>query len=149
MSTWKPHVTVAAIVEHSGQFLMVEEHTVDGVRLNQPAGHLEEHESLADACVRETLEETAHHVRVDSLVGIYQWTRPDGAITYLRFVFACRLLGEEQGRALDEGIIRAAWLNPEELRAEPLRLRSPMVMQCLEDYLAGHRFPLDLVRSWV
>jgi 8-oxo-dGTP pyrophosphatase MutT (NUDIX family) len=146
MSDWRPHVTVAAIVEREGRFLLVEEHTVDGIRLNQPAGHLEENESLAAACVRETLEETAHHVRVDKLVGIYQWARPKGDITYLRFVFSCSDLGEEQGRALDTGIIRALWMSPAQMREQPERLRSPLVQQGIDDHLAGKSFPLDLIR---
>ncbi len=148
MSRWFPHVTVAAVVERDGRFLLVEEHTVDGVRLNQPAGHLEEGESLPDACVREALEETAHRVAVDSLVGIYNWTRPDGSITYLRFAFACRSLSEEAGRVLDEGIIRAVWLTHEELLAQQERLRSPLVLQVIEDYLAGRRYPLDVIRHY-
>ena len=148
MSIWKPHVTVAAIVEREGRFLLVEEHTTDGVRLNQPAGHLDEGESLLTACVREALEETAHHVAVDALVGIYQWVRPAGDITYLRFAFACTLLSEEVGRALDAGIIRAVWLTREELLAQPERLRSPLVLQCVEDYLAGQRFPLTVIRHY-
>lgn len=148
MSRWFPHVTVAAVVERDGRFLLVEEHTVDGVRLNQPAGHLEEGESLPDACVREALEETAHRVAVDSLVGIYNWTRPDGSITYLRFAFACRSLSEEAGRALDEGIIRAVWLSHDELLAQRERLRSPLVLQVVEDYLAGRRYPLEVIRHY-
>ncbi|PLK48474.1 NUDIX hydrolase [Uliginosibacterium sp. TH139] len=148
MSIWKPHVTVAAIVEREGRFLLVEEHTADGVRLNQPAGHLDEGESLEAACVREALEETAHHVAVDALVGIYQWTRPSGDITYLRFAFAARATGFEDGRALDEGIIRAVWLTPEELAAQPERWRSPLVMQCIQDYLAGQRYPLEVIRHY-
>ena len=147
MSDNRPHITVAAIVERDGRFLVVEENTIDGVRLNQPAGHLEADESLADACVRETLEETAHHVSVNSLVGIYQWARPDGGIQYLRFVFACSDHGEETGRTLDEGIIRAQWLSYEDLQAQQDRLRSPLVMQCIEDYVAGRRFPLYLLRQ--
>jgi ADP-ribose pyrophosphatase YjhB (NUDIX family) len=148
MSIWKPHVTVAALVERDGRFLLVEEHTVDGIRLNQPAGHLDEGESLVAACVREALEETAHHVCVESLVGIYQWPRPSGDITYLRFAFACSALSEEAGRALDRGIIRAVWLTPEELAAQPERWRSPLVMQCIQDYLAGQRFPLEVIRHY-
>lgn len=148
MSIWKPHVTVAALVERDGRFLLVEEHTVDGVRLNQPAGHLDQGESLVSACVRESLEETAHSVAVDALVGIYQWTRPSGDITYLRFAFACTALSEESGRALDEGIIRAVWLSREELAAQPERWRSPLVMQCIDDYLAGQRYPLDVIRHY-
>lgn len=145
---WKPDVTVAALVERAGRFLCVEEHTVDGVRLNQPAGHLEAGESLVEACVREALEETAHHVVVESLVGIYQWPRPDRDVTYLRFAFACRVLSEEAGRALDDGILRAIWLTPDELAANAARHRSPMVARCIEDYLAGRRFSLDLVRHY-
>jgi 8-oxo-dGTP pyrophosphatase MutT (NUDIX family) len=145
MSDWKPHVTVAAIIERDGRFLLVEEHTADGIRLNQAAGHLEEGESLVDACVRETLEETAHQVAVDALVGIYQWARPQGDITYLRFVFACTDLGENPGRALDDGIIRTLWLGPTELAKNLHRMRSPLVMQCIEDYQAGQRFPLSLI----
>jgi 8-oxo-dGTP pyrophosphatase MutT (NUDIX family) len=148
MSIWKPHVTVAALVEREGRFLLVEEHTADGVRLNQPAGHLDEGESLLAACVREALEETAHQVQVDALVGIYQWPRPAGDITYLRFAFACTALGEEAGRMLDEGIIGAVWLTPAELAAQSARWRSPLVMQCVEDYLAGRRYPLDLIRHY-
>jgi len=147
MSNNRPHITVAAIVERDGRFLMVEENTIDGVRFNQPAGHLEADESLVDACVRETLEETAHHVTVNSLVGIYQWARPDGGIQYLRFVFACSDQGEEAGRALDEGIIRAQWLSHEDLLARQESLRSPLVQQCIEDYRAGRSFPLYLIRQ--
>ncbi len=148
MSIWKPHVTVAALVEQEGRFLLVEEHTADGVRLNQPAGHLDEGESLLAACVREALEETAHQVQVEALVGIYQWPRPAGDITYLRFAFACTALVEEVGRTLDEGIIGAVWLTPTELAAQSARWRSPLVMQCVEDYLAGRRYPLDLIRHY-
>lgn len=145
---WKPDVTVAALVEREGRFLFVEEHTADGIRLNQPAGHLDEGESLVAACVRESLEETAHHVVVDALVGIYQWPRPAGDITYLRFAFACTAISEETGRALDTGIIRAVWLTPEEFAAQPERHRSPMVLRCLQDYLAGRRYPLELIRHY-
>ncbi len=148
MSRWFPHVTVAALVERDGRFLLVEEHTVDGIRLNQPAGHLEQGESLEAACQREALEETAHRVSVDALVGIYNWTRPDGSITYLRFAFACTALSEEAGRALDEGIIRAVWLTHDEIVAQQARLRSPLVMQVIEDYLAGRRYPLDVIRHY-
>ncbi|MDQ7988003.1 MAG: NUDIX hydrolase [Candidatus Dactylopiibacterium sp.] len=148
MSRWFPHVTVAAVVEREGRFLLVEEQTDQGVRLNQPAGHLEAGESLGAACVREALEETAHHVEPEALVGIYRWPRPAGDITYLRFAFAARLTGFEAGRALDTGIIRAVWLTPQEIAQAAARLRSPLVLQCVEDHLAGRRYPLELMRHY-
>ena len=145
---WKPNVTVAAVVERAGRFLLVEEETDQGLRFNQPAGHLDEGESLVNACVREALEETAHHVRPTALVGVYQWPRPARDITYLRFAFACEVVGEEPGRALDTGIVAARWLTLDELRATRERHRSPLILQCCEDYVAGRRFPLDLIRHY-
>lgn len=142
---WKPNVTVAALVERGGRFLLVEEETGDGVRLNQPAGHLEEGESLIAACVRETLEETAYHVEAEALVGVYQWMRPAGDITYLRFAFAARAVSHEAGRALDTGILRAVWMTPQEIEASRAHHRSPLVARCVADHLAGRRFPLDLI----
>ncbi|MFA9441123.1 NUDIX hydrolase [Uliginosibacterium sp. sgz301328] len=145
---WKPDVTVAALVERDGYYLLVEEHTDQGLRLNQPAGHLEEDESLINACIREAMEETAHHVVPDYLVGVYQWKRPAGDITYLRFAYAARATGKEEGRALDEGIVRTVWMTLAELEASPERLRSPLVLQCIRDHAAGRRFPLELVRHF-
>ncbi|MDP2795443.1 MAG: NUDIX hydrolase [Sulfurisoma sp.] len=143
---WKPNVTVAALIERDGRFLLVEEETEDGLRFNQPAGHLDEGESLVDACAREALEETAWHVRPTALVGVYQWPRPQRDITYLRFAFACEPVAEQDGLALDAGIVRAVWLAPEEIKATRERHRSPLVWQCVQDTLAGRRFPLDLIR---
>jgi 8-oxo-dGTP pyrophosphatase MutT (NUDIX family) len=147
---WKPNVTVAAIVERAGKFLLVEEETDDGIRFNQPAGHLDEGESLVDACAREALEETAWHFRPTALVGIYQWPKPKRTnaddITYLRFAFAGELGAEEVGRPLDTGILRAVWLTPAEIEASKVSHRSPLVWQCVQDYLAGRRFPLELIR---
>ena len=152
MRIWKPNVTVAAVVEQDGRFLFVEEETTEGVRFNQPAGHLEEGESLVTACVREALEETAYAFTPTELVGIYQWPRPkkenEGDITYLRFAFTGKVDGHETGRPLDEGILRAVWMTPEELAACTARHRSPLVMQCVQDYLAGRRYPLDLIRHY-
>ena len=145
---WRPSVTVAAVIERDGRFLLVEEETSDGLRFNQPAGHLDEGESLVDAAAREALEETAHRFLPEYLVGIYQWRRPDGQATYLRFAFGGRLLGVEAERALDHGILRALWLTPEEIAAERSRHRSPLVMQCVRDYLAGRRFGLDLITHY-
>ena len=152
MRIWKPNVTVAAVVEQDGRFLFVEEETDVGLRFNQPAGHLDEGESLLAACVREALEETAYKITPTELVGIYQWPRPkkenEGDITYLRFAFAGKVDAHETGRQLDEGIVRAVWMPPDELAACQERHRSPLVMQCVQDYLAGRRFPLDLIRHY-
>ena len=142
---WKPNLTVAALIERDGRFLMVEEHTPEGLRFNQPAGHLEPGESLLEASVREVLEEAAHRFVPEYLVGVYQWTRPQGDITYLRFAYGGQSLGEESGRALDEGIVRALWMSVDALRASADRHRSPLVLQCVEDWLAGQRHPLALV----
>jgi len=145
---WKPNVTVAAVVERAGRFLLVEEETDDGVRFNQPAGHLDEGESLLAACAREVLEETAWHFVPRELVGIYQWRRPQGDVTYLRFAYSGELGEHEAQRPLDDGIQQAVWLTPAEIEAGRARHRSPLVMQCVADYLAGRRFPLDLVRHY-
>lgn len=145
---WKPNVTVAALIEREGRFLLVEEETDDGLRFNQPAGHLDAGESLAAACAREALEETAWSFAPTALVGIYQWPRPQGDITYLRFAFAGELGAHESTRNLDTGILRAVWMTPDEIRATTDRHRSPLVAQCVDDYLAGRRFPLDLLRHY-
>ncbi len=145
---WKPNVTVAALIERDGRFLLVEEETEDGLRFNQPAGHLDEGESLAAACAREALEETAWGFTPTALVGIYQWPRPQGDITYLRFAFCGELGAHEDGRMLDAGILRAVWMTSDEVRATADRHRSPLVWQCVADYLAGRRYPLDLVRHY-
>lgn len=146
---WKPSVTVAAVIERGGRFLLVEEETAEGLRLNNPAGHLDPGESPADGCARETLEETAHHFRPTALVGIYlarfQRASTGEDITYLRFAFCGELGAAEPGRPLDTGIARTLWLTPEEIRACPERHRSPMLLRCMEDYLAGVRHPLSLV----
>jgi ADP-ribose pyrophosphatase YjhB (NUDIX family) len=152
MAVWKPNVTVAAVVERAGRFLLVEEETTEGVRFNQPAGHLEEGESLVAACVRETLEETAWGFMPTALVGVYQWPRPkkpgEDDITYLRFTFAGELGEHDPKRILDSGILRAVWMTLEEIDATRERHRNPLVRQCVSDYLAGRRFPLDLIRHY-
>lgn len=145
---WKPSVTVAALVERDGRFLVVEEETSSGLCFNQPAGHMEEGESLVAGCVRETLEETGCHVTPQTLLGIYQWTIPAGDITYLRFAFDCQLDQIEAGRPLDAGIVATHWFSLDELRANRDRHRSPLVLQCVEDWVNGRRFPLDAVRHY-
>jgi len=145
---WKPNVTVAALIERDGRFLLVEEETDDGLRFNQPAGHLDQGEALADACAREALEETAWSFRPTALVGVYQWPRPQGDITYLRFAFCGELGQHHPGRKLDTGIVRAVWMTPEEIRASTDRHRSPLIWQCVADYLAGRRYPLDLITHY-
>jgi ADP-ribose pyrophosphatase YjhB (NUDIX family) len=145
---WKPNVVVAAVVERDGRFLLVEEMADGHIVLNQPAGHLDEGETLIQAVVRETLEETAWHIEPTALLGVYRWPHPTKDITYLRFAFIARALREEPDRALDEGCLRALWLTPEEIRAERGRHRSPQVERCLDDYLAGTCYPLELLREY-
>lgn len=149
MSTiWKPNVTVAAVIERDGAFLLVEEETDDGIRFNQPAGHLDEGESLVAACAREALEETAWNFTPTALVGVYQWPRPQRDITYLRFAFSGDLGEHEENRPLDTGILRAVWMTPAEIEATRARHRSPLIWQCMQDWQAGRRFPLDLIRHY-
>ncbi len=142
---WKPpSVTVAAVIESDGRFLMVEEDH-DGRRVyNQPAGHLDPGESLVEACAREVLEETAHLFTPESLVGIYRWYYAPRDVTFIRFTFAGRLDGLEAGRALDKEIIATHWFTRAELAANARMHRTPLVMSCIDDFLAGKRFPLDV-----
>lgn len=153
---WKPNVTVAAVIERDGRYLLVEEQTSQGLRLNNPAGHLDAGETLVQACRRETLEETAHGFMPTALVGVYLYgpgsvppadSSPRARITYLRFAF-CGDLGEpEPGRALDQGIVRTLWMDIDEIRASRTRHRSPVLLRCIEDHIAGARYPLDLLAS--
>lgn len=145
---WKPNVTVAAVLERDGKFLLVEEDTDDGIRYNQPAGHLECRESIVDAAIRETLEETAHHFVPQYLVGIYSWRNETKGVTYLRFAFGGEIAGHEAARPLDTGIVAARWLTLAEIRALAPRHRSPLILQCIDDWLAGKRYPLDLLTHY-
>ena len=145
---WKPNVTVAAVVQRDGKFLLVEEETDVGLAFNQPAGHLECGESLVEAVVREALEETAYHFVPTHLVGIYNWRHPSKDLTYLRFAFGGELRGFEADRALDEGIVAARWLTLDEVKACAARHRSPLILRCIEDSLAGKRYPLDLLTHY-
>ncbi len=148
---WKPNVTVAAIMEQGGRFLLVEEHTRDGLKLNNPAGHLDPGEAPQDGCAREALEETAHTFTPTALVGVYlnRFTKTNTAddLTYMRFAFAGTVGAFHAGRTLDEGIVRTVWMTADQIRACPERHRSPLLLRSLEDYLAGQRFPLSLVHT--
>jgi ADP-ribose pyrophosphatase YjhB (NUDIX family) len=145
---WKPNVTVAAVVERDGSFLLVEEQTAEGVRYNQPAGHLDAGESLIEAVIRETLEESAWRFKPTALVGVYQYHQAESGITYLRFAFTGELSGHEAGRKLDTGILRALWMPVAEIRTSRAKHRSPLLMQCVDDYLAGQRHPLALLHHY-
>ena len=147
-TVWKPHVVVAAVIERDGRFLLVEEETADGLRFNQPAGHLEEGESLLDAVRREVFEETAHHFEPEALLGVYRWRHPARERTYVRFAFTGTVTGHDPSARLDEGILRAVWMTPEEIRATAQRHRSPLLARCVEDYLAGKSYPLDLLTDF-
>ena len=147
---WKPSVTVAAIIERDRKFLLVEEETSDGIRFNQPAGHLDPGESLIAAAAREALEETAHEFTPNALIGIYMSryvsSRTKEEVTYLRFAFA-GVLGAAHDRPLDEGILRTVWMSRDELIATQEMHRSPLVLQCVDDYLAGRSHPLSMIHT--
>ena len=141
-----PHVTVATIVEDNGRFLMVEELAEGRAVFNQPAGHLEADESLIQAALRETLEETGWDVELTAVTGIYLYTAPSNGITYQRICFAAKPVRHHPDLALDHGIIGPQWLTRDALITQSKRLRSELVMQCIDDYLAGERFALSLIR---
>lgn len=145
---WCPHVTVAAVIERDGRFLLVEEDTLDGVRFNQPAGHVEQAESILHAVTRETGEETAWDFIPDSLIGIYHWQRPDQTVTYLRFAFSGRLGEHHPTQRLDEGIRQTVWLTYDEILARKNQWRSHLVIDVIDDYLAGQRYPLSVLTDY-
>jgi 8-oxo-dGTP pyrophosphatase MutT (NUDIX family) len=142
---WMPHATVAAIVEHNGKFLLVEEHTDRGNRFNQPAGHLEDNETLLDAVIRETLEETAYRFEPTALLGIYHWKHTHNETTYLRFAFIGKVSDHQPELPLDDGILRAVWMSADEMRSQAMLMRSPQVLTCVEDYLSGKQYPLSVL----
>jgi len=143
--TWAPHVTVATIVERDGRYLMVYEEADGRQVYNQPAGHLDPNESLTQAALRETLEETGWEVKLTSLVGINLYEAPSNGVTYLRTTFAAEPVSHDPERPLDTGILAAVWLTYEELLDRRDQLRSPMTLQGIEDYRAGKRYPLELL----
>ena len=145
---WTPRTTVAAVIEDEGRFLLVEEdtgqpHTV----FNQPAGHLEDGESLITAVIRETLEETGYDFSPTALTGVYRWIEPNSGDTYMRFCFSGKVTNFHPGLELDEGIIAPLWLDMKSIKKLEQRLRSPLVMRCLNDYLANRRYPLELLQD--
>ncbi|MCG6577429.1 NUDIX hydrolase [Pseudomonas sp. AF32] len=143
---WKPHITVATIVEDNGRFLMVEESKGGRAVLNQPAGHLDPNETLIEAAVRETLEETGWDVEPTSVVGIYLYTAPSNGVTYQRVCFAANALKHHPDYQLDDGILGARWLTRDELLEQRDHWRSELIIRCIDDYLAGHRHSLALIR---
>jgi 8-oxo-dGTP pyrophosphatase MutT (NUDIX family) len=143
---WKPDVTVAAVIERIGRFLLVEERIRGHLVLNQPAGHLEDGEALLDAVIRETLEETAWQFTPEALLGIYQWRSPRGHTT-LRIAFSGSVQAYDAARPLDPPIVTTHWLAHEEIVQRAARLRTPLVLRCIEDYLGGRRLPLDVLTA--
>lgn len=148
---WSPSVTVAAIIERDGRYLLVEEETPEGLKLNNPAGHLDPGESPQEGVVREALEETARVFVPDRLVGVYlsRFQRPARGedVTYVRFAFGGQVGEPDPARALDEGIVRTLWMTVDEVRASRARHRSGLVLRCIEDHAAGRRFPLDAIHA--
>ena len=142
-------MTVAAVIEQGGRFLLVEEETSAGLKLNNPAGHLEPGESPAEGCAREALEETAYDFQPTELLGIYlsqvQRASTGEDISYLRFAFRGQLGRHYPERPLDAGIVRALWMTADEIRSCAPRHRSPLLLRCVEDYLAGTRYPLSAI----
>ncbi len=143
MNPWRPSVTVAAVIEREGKFLLVEEKIDGRLVLNQPAGHLDPGESLAAACRREVMEETAHEFEPTGVVGIYRWHHAAKDVTFLRFCFKGNV-GAQLSRALDKEIVAAVWLSREEIAARRAQHRSPLVQRCVDDFLAGKSYPLEL-----
>jgi len=144
---WKPNVVVAAVIEREGKFLLVEEEADGRYVFNQPAGHLDEGESLLHAVVREVQEETAWRFVPEQLIGVYRWQRAPGETTYLRFCFTGSVSDHQPAQALDHGIARAVWLSPTEIEALGEKLRSPLVQTCIRDYQTGVRFPLSILQD--
>lgn len=142
----RPELTVAAVVERGGQFLLVEERVSNRMVFNQPAGHVERGETFLNAVVRETLEETAWEFHPEALIGIYLWEQPERQRSFLRATFCGRVSGHDPARPLDRGIERAVWMSREQIVGQTARLRSPMVLRGIDDYLGGTRYPMDILK---
>ncbi len=146
---WKPHVTVAAVIEQDQRFLLVEEQTPNGLQFNQPAGHLEQGEDLIAAVKREVLEETAWQFEPEYVVGIQLWRKNPGSPSFLRVCFSGRCHSHNPEQPLDDGIVAAPWLTLDQIKAERHRLRSPLVLTSIDEYLSGQRHPLSLLKSFI
>jgi len=146
---WKPHVTVAAIIEQDQRFLLVEEETPNGLEFNQPAGHLEADEDLLAAVRREVCEETAWQFEPQQLVSVQLWRKNPDAPTFLRFCFSGHCHSHNPDQTLDTGIIATHWLSRDEVAAQSHRLRSPLVLSSIDQYLSGQRYPLDLLQAFL
>ncbi len=146
-SQWKPNATVAAIIEQNGKFLLVEEETDRGNRYNQPAGHLEDGETLLQAVIRETMEESAYEFMPDALLGVYHWKHDHNDTTYLRFAFIGKVGMHYPMQELDAGIVQAVWMSIDEIRDKAGLMRSEQVLSCVEDYLAGKSYPLEVITN--
>jgi ADP-ribose pyrophosphatase YjhB (NUDIX family) len=144
---WKPHVTVAAVVEQEGKFLMIEEDTPEGRVFNQPAGHLEPNEALVSAMLRETLEESAWVVEPVAFIGVYRWCSPGTNQTYVRFAFAAKPVERRPEQSLDTGIVAAHWMDLDSILEKRALHRGPQVMQCIEDYRNRRLMPLDTIKD--
>ncbi len=145
---WKANVTVAAVIEKDGRFLMIEEESDGNIVINQPAGHLEKDETLVAAVIREVLEETAWEFEPGYIVGVYLYPSPHNEVTYLRICFSGQGINHNPQQKLDDGIVQAMWLTREELETRSTELRSPLVMHCIEDYISGEKYPLELLKHY-
>lgn len=146
---WKPNVTVAAVIERNGQFLVVEETSADGPVINQPAGHLEQYESFEAAVIRETLEETGYELTPTAIIGSYLWLNEVNQTTYLRTTYVGSVSDEPLSTTLDDGIICASWMTREQLENQSHRLRSPVILQTIDQYLLGNVYPLSIMQSYI
>jgi ADP-ribose pyrophosphatase YjhB (NUDIX family) len=146
---WKPHVTVAAVIERDNRFLFVEEHTPSGLQFNQPAGHLEPNEDFITAVKREVQEETAWQFEPEYLIAVQLWRKNSESSTFLRLCFSGQCHSHDAQQSLDEGIVATHWLTRDEIAAESHRLRSPLVLMSVDHYLSGQHYPLSLLKSFL
>jgi len=146
---WKPHVTVAAVIERDNRFLCVEEHTPNGLQFNQPAGHLEPNEDFITAVKREVQEETAWQFEPEQLIAVQLWRKNPDYPTFLRLCFSGQCHSHDANQSLDEGIVATHWLTRAEIAAEAHRLRSPLVLMSIDNYLSGQHYPLSLLKTFL